>query len=103
MKGLLTSDEELKGLIEAVANQGLDAQMTENLSASVYECSSERKGLSEWLSFPTALHAGWQAGTACSARPGWRVQHEAIQPLPALPPRHGKWMRSFLDSNLNRT
>jgi len=34
VKGLLTSDEGLKGLIEAVANQVLDAQMTEHLSAS---------------------------------------------------------------------
>ena len=44
VKGLLTSDEGLKGLIEAVANQVLDAQMTEHLSASSYERSSERKG-----------------------------------------------------------
>ena len=44
VKGLLTSDEGLKGLIEAVANQVLDAQMTEHLSASAYERSSERKG-----------------------------------------------------------
>jgi len=44
VKGLLTSDEGLKGLIEAVANQILDAQMTEHLSASAYERSSDRKG-----------------------------------------------------------
>ena len=44
VKGLLTSDEGLKGLIEVVANQVLDAQMTEHLSASSYERSSERKG-----------------------------------------------------------
>ena len=44
VKGLLTSDEGLKGLIEAVANQVLDAQMTEHLSASSYERSNERKG-----------------------------------------------------------
>ena len=44
VKGLLTSDEGLKGLIEAVANQVLDAQMTEHLSAGSYERSSERKG-----------------------------------------------------------
>jgi len=44
VKGLLTSDEGLKSLIEAVANQILDAQMTEHLSASAYERSSDRKG-----------------------------------------------------------
>ncbi|MBF0282652.1 MAG: transposase, partial [Zetaproteobacteria bacterium] len=44
VKGLLTSDEGLKGLIEAVANQVLDAQMTEHLSAGSYERSNDRKG-----------------------------------------------------------
>jgi transposase-like protein len=44
VKGLLTTDDGLKGLVEAVVNQVLDAQMTEHLSASVYERSSNRKG-----------------------------------------------------------
>ncbi|MDQ6966243.1 MAG: transposase [Mariprofundaceae bacterium] len=44
VKGLLTSDAGLKGLVEAVVNQVLDAQMTEHLTASHYERSSERKG-----------------------------------------------------------
>lgn len=44
VKGLLTSDEGLKGLVEAVVNQVLDAQMTEHLAAGRYERSGERKG-----------------------------------------------------------
>ena len=44
VKGLLTSDEGLKGLVEVVVNQVLDAQMSEHLSASPYERSSKRKG-----------------------------------------------------------
>ncbi len=44
VKGLLTSDEGLKGLVEVVVNQVLDAQMSEHLSASPYERSSNRKG-----------------------------------------------------------
>ncbi|HKI62350.1 MAG TPA: IS256 family transposase [Mariprofundaceae bacterium] len=44
VKGLLTSDEGLKGLVEAVVNQVLDSQMSEHLTAGHYERSSERKG-----------------------------------------------------------
>lgn len=44
VKGLLTSDDGLKGLVEAVVNQVLDAQMSEHLTAGYYERSSERKG-----------------------------------------------------------
>ena len=44
VKGLLTTDDGLKGLVEAVVNQVLDAQMTEHLSASSYERSSDRRG-----------------------------------------------------------
>jgi len=44
VKGLLTSDEGLKGLVEAVVNQVLDAQMSEHLTAAPYERSGERKG-----------------------------------------------------------
>lgn len=44
VKGLLTSDEGLKGLVEAVVNQVLEAQMTEHLSASSYERNKTRKG-----------------------------------------------------------
>lgn len=44
VKGLLTTDDGLKGLVEAVVNQVLEAQMSEHLSASVYERNSNRKG-----------------------------------------------------------
>lgn len=44
VKGLLTTDDGLKGLVEAVVNQVLEAQMTEHLSASSYERSGDRKG-----------------------------------------------------------
>jgi len=44
VKGLLTTDDGLKGLVEAVVNQVLEAQMTEHLSASCYERNSDRKG-----------------------------------------------------------
>jgi len=44
LKGLLTSDEGLKGLVESVVNQVLEAQMGEHLSAGHYERSSKRKG-----------------------------------------------------------
>jgi len=44
VKGLLTSDDGLKGLVETVVNQVLDAQMTEHLAAGYYKRSSERKG-----------------------------------------------------------
>lgn len=44
VKGLLTSDDGLKGLIEAVINQVLDSQMSEYLMAEPYERSSKRKG-----------------------------------------------------------
>ena len=33
VKGLLTSDVRLKGLVEAVVNQVLDSQMSEHLTA----------------------------------------------------------------------
>jgi len=44
VKGLLTSDDGLKGLVEAVVNQVLEAQMGEHLAAGRYERSGERKG-----------------------------------------------------------
>ena len=44
LKGLLTKDEGLKGLIESTVNQVLDTQMAEHLSAGRYEHNSERKG-----------------------------------------------------------
>jgi len=44
VKGLLTSDDGLKGLVETVVNQVLDAQMTEHLAAGRYEHRGERKG-----------------------------------------------------------
>jgi len=44
VKGLLTSDDGLKGLVEVVVNQVLDSQMSEHLTAAHYERSSERKG-----------------------------------------------------------
>jgi len=44
VQGLLTSDEELKGLAEAVVNQVLDAQMTEHLAAGRYERRGYRNG-----------------------------------------------------------
>jgi len=44
VKGLLTSDDGLKGLVETVVNQVLEAQMVEHLAAGHYERSSERKG-----------------------------------------------------------
>jgi len=44
VKGLLTSDDGLKGLVESVVNQVLDSQMSEHLTAAPYERSRERKG-----------------------------------------------------------
>jgi len=44
VKGLLTSDEGLKGLVESVVNQVLEAQMGEHLAAGHYERSDQRKG-----------------------------------------------------------
>jgi len=44
VKGLLTSDDGLKGLVETVVNQVLEAQMGEHLTAAPYERSSERTG-----------------------------------------------------------
>jgi len=44
VKGLLTSDDGLKGLVEAVVNQVLEAQMGEHLAAGHYERSDGRKG-----------------------------------------------------------
>jgi transposase-like protein len=44
VKGLLTSDDGLKGLVEAVVNQVLEAQMAEHLTAAPYERSSDRRG-----------------------------------------------------------
>lgn len=44
VKGLFTSDGGLKVLAEAVANQILDARMSEHLLADPYERSSDRKG-----------------------------------------------------------
>jgi len=44
VEGLLTSDDGLKGLVEVVVNQVLEAQMSEHLAAGYYEHSSERKG-----------------------------------------------------------
>lgn len=44
LKGLLTSDDGLRVLVEEVVNQVLDAQMSEHLQAGHYERSAERKG-----------------------------------------------------------
>jgi transposase-like protein len=44
VEGLLTSDDGLKGLVEVVVNQVLEAQMSEHLAAGYYEHSGERKG-----------------------------------------------------------
>lgn len=44
VKGLLTSDDGLKGLVETVVNQVLEAQMSEHLTAAPYERSSGRTG-----------------------------------------------------------
>lgn len=44
VKGLLTSDDGLKGLVETVVNQVLEAQMSEHLAAGYYKRSDERKG-----------------------------------------------------------
>jgi len=44
VEGLLTSDDGLKGLVEVVVNQVLEAQMSEHLAAGYYEHSDGRKG-----------------------------------------------------------
>jgi len=44
VKGLLTSDEGLKGLVEVVVNQVLDSQMSKHLTTAPYERSKDRKG-----------------------------------------------------------
>ena len=44
VKGLLTRDDGLKGLVESVVNQVLEVQMGEHLAAGHYERSDQRKG-----------------------------------------------------------
>jgi transposase-like protein len=44
VEGLLINDDGLKGLVTAVVNQVLEAQMSDHLSAGYYEHSDSRKG-----------------------------------------------------------